>query len=70
MISYLKRFDAAAYNPAQELVNEGMVRELRNNGFAVNVFTVNDPVTIKKLINQGVSSVITDFPDLTVIKTL
>lgn len=68
LVSYLKRFGAAAYHPAKELVTCDMIKELRGNDIDVNIFTVNDQQMMKDFLSQGATSVFTDFPDLSSAK--
>jgi len=50
------------YNINASLVNPEFVRNLVQQGFAVNLFTVNDPKTAAMHIQAGASGIITDFP--------
>lgn len=64
LISYLTKLNVNAYHPAVDIVTGEMIRDLRGNGFMVNVFTVNDKATQEQLFADGATSVITDFPGL------
>ena len=66
LIGYLKDLKVDAYHPAVERISGETIRELRDNGFLVNVFTVNNKIVQQQLFDDGVTSVITDFPDLQV----
>lgn len=63
LISYLTELNVDAYHPDVEIITGEIIRDLRRNGFMVNVFTVNDKVTEQQLFADGATSVITDFPD-------
>ena len=63
LVGYLRALGACAYHPADDLVDEALVRSLRANGLHVNVFTVNDPVRRRELFAWGVSGVFTDWVD-------
>lgn len=74
--SYLAALRANAYNPGcygdfdtigfgsitREL-DKATIRNLRNAGYDVNVWTENDPDRMLALINAGVSGIFTDFPN-------
>ncbi|MCF8114448.1 MAG: hypothetical protein K9K21_11425 [Desulfotignum sp.] len=52
------------YNINADLVDAQFVRSLVQQGFAVNLFTVNDPKTAAMYIRAGASGIITDFPQV------
>ncbi|MGW8195369.1 MAG: glycerophosphodiester phosphodiesterase [Desulforhopalus sp.] len=64
LIGYLSSLDAAAYHPAEGIIKSDEIRYLRENGFGVNVFTVNDRRRQRDLFAAGASAVFTDFPAL------
>ncbi|WP_229778847.1 glycerophosphodiester phosphodiesterase [Deinococcus knuensis] len=47
-----------------EVVTPGFVRAMHARGVAVQVWTVNDPAEMRRLIGMGVDGLITDRPDL------
>lgn len=47
-----------------EVVTPGFVRAMHARGVAVQVWTVNDPAEMRRLIRMGVDGIITDRPDL------
>ena len=51
-----------AYHPDRLILAPGDLADLRDAGFAVNVWTVNDMDEAKKLVEDGASGIITDFP--------
>jgi glycerophosphoryl diester phosphodiesterase len=50
----------ANYEP---YVTEAMVRHAHRNGIKVVPWTIDDPATMTKLIDDGVDGIITDYPD-------
>ncbi|MCK4641660.1 MAG: glycerophosphodiester phosphodiesterase [Candidatus Marinimicrobia bacterium] len=46
-----------------KLVDEEFIRKAHANNKAVHIWTVNDPEMMKKFIDWGVNSIITDYPD-------
>lgn len=61
-IQLLDRLGAKAYNPSLKAENAATFAALRAAGKEINVWTVNDEVTMTRLINMGVTGIITDFP--------
>lgn len=61
LVAYLKTLDVDAYNPDDAITDRAVVEKVRNGGFYVNVFTVNDPARRKELFSWGVNGVFTDF---------
>ena len=53
-----------AIHPHYSLVDENFVREAHDSELQVNVWTVNDPLIVKRLVDFGVDSVITDDPEM------
>jgi len=45
------------------LVDAGFVKKAKENGKEVHVWTVNDEAEMKRLIDLGVTSIITNYPD-------
>lgn len=58
----LRRLKAQAYHPCAMVIRPEAIAALRRCGFEVNVWTVNDEKTMRRLIEAGVSGIITDFP--------
>lgn len=63
-IALLKRLDAQAYNPRNGQIAAAEIGKLRDAGFDVYIWTVNDESTMKQLVDARVSGVFTDFPQL------
>jgi len=56
-------FTPSIYSPYFMLVNETMHQELRDKGIELVVWTVNEPADIRRMIDQGVDGIISDYPD-------
>lgn len=52
-----------ALHPEQTLVDTNYMAWARRRGYAVNVWTVNEVAAMRRLIDVGVTSIITDYPD-------
>lgn len=61
LIDYLHSLQVDAYHPEERITKQKIVSELREAGFFVSVFTVNDSKRKKELFDWGVSAVFTDF---------
>lgn len=55
---------AIGYNPGIEHFRPKDIPAIRKAGVEVFVWTVNDPETMRELINNGVSGIFTDFPQM------
>ena len=64
VVNYAKDFGANAIHPDIRLVSEELIKEAKENNIDVNIYTVNSPILMRKLISAGVSGVFTDYPDL------
>ncbi len=60
LIEYLNNLHVDAYHLNDELVDEETVCKLKNAGFFVNVYTVNDPKRVQQLFSMGVNGVFSD----------
>lgn len=61
-ISLMERLDAQAFHPGIKVTYPGQVALLRQHGYDVNVWTVNEVHQMQDLIEMGVTGIITDFP--------
>jgi len=61
LIAYLHTLQVNAYHPDNKITDQKTVSSLREAGFFVSVFTVNDKKRQKELFDWGVSAVFTDF---------
>lgn len=64
LLEYLRELGVCAYHPEAGISNRELIEALRHQGFGVNVYTVNDPDVQSRLFQEGVTSIITDFPEL------
>jgi len=62
-VALLRELGARALNPRLASLKEATVRALRAAGFEVNVWTVDEPADMRRLLDWGVTGLITDFPD-------
>ncbi len=61
----LRRTGAVAWHPTAELpFIDMLVPRVRRAGYQVNVWTVDDPVTMRRLIGLSVDGIITNVPDV------
>jgi len=61
-ISLMERLDAQAFHPGIKVTYPEQVALLRQHGYDVNVWTVNEVHQMQDLIEMGVTGIITDFP--------
>ncbi len=61
-VALLRHLRAQAYNPNLDTLDYAQLPTVVENGYSVFVWTVNDPNSMKKLIEAGVSGIFTDFP--------
>lgn len=54
----------AAVHPYHEQVTEAFVQQTHGRSQQVNTWTVNEPAEMRRLVDLGVDSIITDRPDL------
>ncbi len=57
-------FVPTIYSPAQELVNEKLIKNCHRQNMKVIPWTVNDKPSIDKLKQMGVDGIISDYPNL------
>jgi glycerophosphoryl diester phosphodiesterase len=58
----LGRLAAQAYHPPASALQPQIMAELRQAGYEVNVWTVDEVGSMRRLIGAGVSGIITNFP--------
>lgn len=64
-VSLIRKLGAQAYNPGfSGLYEWSTIRDVRDAGYDVYVWTVNDEANFKNLDEAGVSGIFTDFPQL------
>ena len=63
-IKFSKRISAFSINPDYKLLNKKNLMLIKENGFKVYPWTVNDINKFNSLVEMGVDGIITDFPNL------
>ena len=61
-LALMEELDAQAFHPGIKVTYAEQVKLLRENGYDVNVWTVNEVADMEKLLEMGVTGIITDFP--------
>lgn len=61
LINYLQTLQVNAYHPEDTITNKKIVSDVREAGFFINVFTVNDLERKEQLFEWGVNGVFTDY---------
>lgn len=61
-IALMEALGAQAFHPGLKVTYEKQVQLLREAGYDVNVWTVNEESDLKALIEMGVTGIFTDFP--------
>lgn len=59
----MRELDCATYHVLDRRLTEARVRAVREAGYRVLAYTVNDPARARDLLSWGLESVITDYPD-------
>ena len=59
----VERLDGVALHVNHKYLTEAAARRVKDAGFALRCYTVNDTATAKRLFGWGVDAVFTDFPD-------
>jgi len=62
-IEWAKVLNATAIHPSIGIITRQSVIDAHNEGFNVNVWTVNEPEDIARMIDFGVDGIISDYPD-------
>lgn len=63
LMAVAKRMGASAINPDHRLVTPSLVRKAHANGMKVNVWTVNEPKDIRRMLDAGVDAIMSDYPE-------
>lgn len=61
LLAYLRQLGVCAYHPNSDNIDAVTIRRLREAGFLVNVYTVNDPRRQTELFKSGATAVFTDY---------
>lgn len=59
----MRGLECATFHVLDRRLTEARVRAIREAGYRVMAFTVNDPNRARELLSWGVESIITDYPD-------
>ena len=62
LIKLAKELNVQIISPEFNLINKNIVDKLKENGFEVLPWTINDYETLVQSINYGVNGIITDYP--------
>jgi len=62
--SLLRQLGAQAYHPRMSSIRSSHIQRLLQQGYRVNVRTVNNRKVMLRLVKAGVSGIFTDFPQL------
>jgi len=62
-LALLRSLGAESWHPGMKGLQEEDVRRVREAGYGVNVWTVNEESDLRRMIDWGVTGVFTDFPD-------
>lgn len=62
LLQYLAAMDAQAYHPDVKITTQELIREVRGEGFGVNIFTVNEQAVGRDLFSFGATAIFSDFP--------
>ena len=63
-LALLGELNAQAYHPGMKAVQAEQVKLLRQAGYGVNVWTVNDEQEMRDLMAMGVTGIFSDFPQV------
>jgi len=63
-VGLLQELGAVAYNPSLKTLDIDQVAAVRAAGYGVNVWTVNDPADMRRLVEAGATGIFTDFPQV------
>jgi glycerophosphoryl diester phosphodiesterase len=63
-LGLLRELGAVAYNPSLKTLDMDQLAAVRAAGYGVNVWTVNDPADMRRLIEAGATGIFTDFPQV------
>ena len=64
VVEYAKSLGVDYIHPDLRLVNEELIKEAHKNNLKINIFTVNNPVHMRLLIDNKVDGAFTDYPEL------
>lgn len=64
IIQYSKALGVDAIHPDLRLASKELIDEAHKNNLKVNIFTVNNPIYMRLLIENKVDGIFTDYPEL------
>lgn len=64
IVKHALNLDIYSINLSAKLVNKDIVDLAHKNNLKVFVYTINTPLSMRKMIDYGVDGIFTDFPDL------
>ena len=62
-IEFGKKINAQAIHPNFKLLNQKTIKKIKNNGFKIYTWTVNDKIDIDLMKELNVDGIISDYPD-------
>jgi len=62
-IEFGKKINAQSIHPNFKLLNNKTVKKIKNNGFKIYTWTVNDKIDIELMKELNVDGIISDYPD-------
>lgn len=62
-IAMAKSLNAVALHPPFRIIDPALIARTRDNGLALNTWTVNDIADMQRMIELGIDIVITNYPD-------
>ena len=63
--AYVQKCGVEYYHPIFNNMTPEYVRDLRDHGIGINVWTVNEPEDVKRMLDAGVDCAIGNYPDRT-----
>ena len=61
--AYVKKTGIECYHPIFNNMTDEYVKDLRNHGIEINVWTVNEEADVREMMRVGVDAIIGNFPD-------
>ena len=64
VVEYARKLGVYAIHPSYNLIDEDLIKKCHENNILVNTYTVNEVSVMKRLIEEKVDGIITDYPKL------
>lgn len=61
---YTKNLGVQCYHPCYQNMTDSIVKEIKNEGIEINVYTVNDEKSIREMFDKKIDTIIGNYPDL------